>query len=68
MTRPITEMNCAVRHVFIRRDNREYLGFRFKEPYQAELMAQELGGESYDTLDRGKGSGWAKWRKKSRSG
>ncbi|ODA96600.1 hypothetical protein BFX40_29670 [Mesorhizobium sp. SEMIA 3007] len=41
------------------------LGFRFKEPFQAEKMAQEFGGKTYDKLDRGKGSGWEKWRRKS---
>ncbi|MBZ9959330.1 hypothetical protein LB550_13615 [Mesorhizobium sp. BR1-1-14] len=35
-----------------------------KEPFQAERMAQEFGGETYDILDRGKGSGWEKWRRK----
>lgn len=27
-------------------------------------MAAEFGGETYYALDRGKGSGWEKWRKK----
>ncbi|ESX91379.1 hypothetical protein [Mesorhizobium sp. LSHC412B00] len=58
------EMNCAEHHVFIRKDDREYLGFRFKEPFQAERMAQEFGGEVYYALDRSKGSGWEKWRRK----
>ncbi|RNJ46930.1 hypothetical protein B5V01_34030 [Mesorhizobium erdmanii] len=55
-------MNCAERHAFIRSDNEEYLGFRFKEPFQAERMAQEFGGETYYALDRVRGSGWEKWR------
>lgn len=58
------EMACAERHVFIRHDDGEYLAFRFKEPFQAERMAQVHGGETYDTLNRGKGSGLEKWRKK----
>jgi hypothetical protein len=59
------EMNAAVRHVHIRRDGRDYVAFRFKEPFQAERMAQEFGGETYFAGDR-KGAGWAKWRKKVR--
>ncbi|RWM48345.1 MAG: hypothetical protein EOR78_29275 [Mesorhizobium sp.] len=57
-------MGTADRRVHIRRDNNEYLAFRFKEPEQAETMAAEFGGVSYYALDRGKGSGWEKWRKK----
>lgn len=49
-------MDCAERHAFIRRDDKEYLAFRFKEPFQAERMAQEFGGETYTSLDRSKGS------------
>ncbi|RVD58891.1 hypothetical protein EN866_19375 [Mesorhizobium sp. M2D.F.Ca.ET.223.01.1.1] len=59
-----TELGMASRRHFIRRDNREYQAFRFKEPEQAEAMAAEFGGETYFALDRGKGSGWEKWRKK----
>ncbi|MER8958829.1 hypothetical protein [Mesorhizobium sp. M0701] len=56
-------MACAERHAFIRRDYREYLGFRFKEPEHAEAMAWVFGDETYYALDRSKGSGWDKWRK-----
>ncbi|ESX24169.1 hypothetical protein [Mesorhizobium sp. LSJC264A00] len=59
------EMNCADRHAFIRKGDKDYLAFRFKEPFQADRMAQEFGGETYCALDRSKGSGWEKWRRKS---
>lgn len=58
------ELGTACRTKYIRRDNREYQAFRFKEPEQAEAMAAEFGGETYFALDRGKGTGWEKWRKK----
>jgi hypothetical protein len=57
------EMNAAARHVHITRESREYVAFRFKEPFQAERMAQEFGGETYYAGDR-KGEGWVKWRRK----
>ena len=61
-------MGTAERRVHITRFYpQEYLAFRFKEPEQAEAMAAEFGGVTYDALDRGKGSGWEKWRKKRKS-
>lgn len=60
------ELGMACRTQYIRRNTREYQAFRFKEPDQAEAMAAEFGGETYYALDRGKGSGWEKWRKKIR--
>jgi hypothetical protein len=59
------ELGCAFRRVFINRFYPDqYLAFRFVTPEAAETMAREFDGEVYSTLDRGKGSGWEKWRKK----
>lgn len=61
------ELGCAERTAFIGKYYpQEYLAFRFKEPEHAEMMASEFGGETYNALERGKGSGWEKWRKKSK--
>jgi hypothetical protein len=60
-------MGCALRVLHIHR-GRHFLVFRFREPEQAVALAAEFGGETYHALERGRGSGWEKWRKKVKAG
>lgn len=58
------ELGSAERRVTVERYPRSWLIFRFQTAEAAAAMAAEFGGETYDARQRGKGSGWEKWRKK----
>lgn len=61
------ELGAHIRAAAIIKGGTWYLAFRFLDPAAADQFVAEFEGERYDARDRSKGSGWEKWRKKSKA-
>jgi len=59
------DLSLCERGHSVQREGIGYVVFYFADPAHAELFRAKFNGKRFDPKDRGRGSDWHQWRKRS---